>query len=26
LSFGYYLLLLAFMTSAYTIWAGASGI
>jgi cytochrome c-type biogenesis protein CcmF len=26
LSFGYYLLLLAFITSAYTIWAGASGI
>jgi len=26
LSFGYYLLLLAFIASAYTIWAGASGI
>ena len=26
MSFGYYLLLLAFIASAYTIWAGASGI
>ncbi len=26
MSFGYYVLLLAFMASAYTIWAGASGI